>query len=237
MAPVLNAEELFLKNNLQKSQPGDFIVVSSYKTDTLMHIYAKQENLLTIEEISIPEGIRCKQKISWREWVEQNAPGNKSWVMYEIDLTTAQMLRYYSFTKNGWFEIPDADNFLCKLLNLRLTKISDKARKRIGPVPNSGPDLRSIWQPQMVVDGHIIKNVSFDAWRTKWPKDSSDLTGKNIEIYLPQDHQAYPSYFPYWLQINGVVGKAKVRIIDSGRQLKSPKPPLGMFENPRTSSN
>lgn len=217
---------IMLKDNLQQAQPGDYIVVSSNKTDTLMHIYGKQGQLLTIEEIAVPENARQEQDLSWKEWAAQNAPGNTSWVMYDIDLQSGQMLRYYSFSKQGWFEIPDADNFLSKLLNLRLTKVPPQARKKIGPKPGSGPDMRAIWQPRMFVDGKIIKGVNFDAWQTQWPRDGSELSGKSIEIYLPQDSQRYPAYFPYWLQVTAAVGKAKVRIIDSGSQLKSPKPSL-----------
>lgn len=222
---------LFLKDNLQRAQPGDYIVISSNKTDTLMHIYDKQNQLLTIEEIAVPEEIRQNQGIGWPQWLEQKAPGHTSWVMYEIDLQTGQMLRYYSFSKKGWFDIPDADNFLSKLLNLKLTKMSDHLRKKIGPKPRSGPDLRALWQPRMIVNGQIIKGVNFDAWQTQWPRDGSELSGKTIDLYLPQDSQKYPSYFPYWLQISGAVGKAKVRIIDSGSHLKSPAPPLTSLKN------
>jgi hypothetical protein len=222
---------LFLKDNLQRAQSGDYIVVSSNKTDTLMHIYDKQDQLITIEEIAVPESERKSQSLSWREWIHKNAPSHTSWVMYEIDLQTGQMQRYYSFSKQGWFEIPDADNFLSKLLNLKLNKLPDQARKKVGPRPNSGPDMRVFWQPRMIVDGQVVKGVEFNVWQTQWPRDGSELSGKSIEIYLPQDSQCYPSYFPYWLQVIGAVGKAKVRIIDSGSHLNSPKPPLSALSS------
>jgi hypothetical protein len=226
----VQAEELFLRNNLQRAQPGDYLVISANKTQTLMHIYDKQDQILTIEEIAVPEGKRASN-ISWKEWVRQGAPGNTSWVMFDIDLRTGQMIRYYSFTKRNWFEIPNADNFLSKLLNLKFTKIPDNARKRIGPKIHSGPELRSLWQPRMIVEGKTITGIKFDAWRTKWPRDGSDLSGKTIEVYLP--HDSYPAYFPYWLQINGAIGKAKIRIIDSGSQLQSPRslPSLDLLRN------
>jgi hypothetical protein len=222
IALPLESAELFLRENLQRAQPGDYIVISSSKTQTLMHIYAKQDQILTVEEIAIPENKRLSN-VSWKEWVRQGAPKNTSWVMFDIDLTNGQMIRYYSFTKKNWFNIPDADNFLSKLLNLKFIKIPDSARKRIGSKPLG---LRPFWQPRMVVEGQSIKDVLFDAWRTKWPRDGSDLSDKTIEVYLPRDSQRYPAYFPYWLQINGVIGKAKIRIIDSGSQLQSPKTPL-----------
>lgn len=225
MIPDLQAQELILRNNLQEAVPGDFIVVSANKTQTLMLIRSLQNQTLTIEEIAVPENKRPSQ-LSWKEWVRQNAPGNTSWVMYDVDLRSGKMIRYFSFTKNNWYEIPDADNFLSKLLNLRLSKIPENGRKKVGPKPFSGPDWRPLWQPRMIVDGQPLKDVPFDAWRTKWPQDGSDLSGKTIEVYLPRESQRYPSYFPYWLQINGAIGKAKIRIIDSGAQLQSPKPLL-----------
>lgn len=221
----LQAEELVLRNNLKHAQPGDYLVTSSGKTLTLMHMFEKKNQILTIEEITIPESKRSST-LNWKDWVAKNAPGNTSWVMYDIDLNTGKMIRYYSFSKRNWYEIPDVDNFISKLLNLKMTKIPENARKRIGRKPTSGPEWRPFWQPRMVIEGKPIQGVVFDAWKTSWPRDGSELSNKTIEIYLPNNTQNYPSYFPYWLQINGAVGKAKIRIIDSGSNLKSPKPPL-----------
>lgn len=224
-------DTMFLRDNLLRAEPGDFLVISSNKTNTLMHIYDKNNGILTIEEIAIPENLRKSSKLNWKEWVQQNAPSNTSWVMYDIDSSNGQMTRYYSFSKQNWFEIPEADNFLTKLLNLKFSKISEKTRKRVGPKPISGPEWRPFWQPRMIVNGNTIPDVKFDAWRTKWPKDNSDLSGKTIDVYIPQDTQSFLSYFPYWLQINGTIGKAKIRIVDSGKNLKSPKPSLTTLEN------
>lgn len=225
----LHAEELMLRNNLQRAKPGDYLVISCNKSMTLMHIFEKQNHILTIEEIAVPESKRPSQS-NWKEWVAQNAPGNSSWVMYDIDLRTGQMLRYFSYTKNNWYEIPDADNFLSKLLTLKMTRIPENSRKRVGPKPFSGPDMRPVWQPRMIVDGKPVDGVIFDAWKTDWPRDGSDLSNKTVEVYLPKDNQIYPTYFPYWLQVNGTAGKAKIRIIDSGSHLKSPKPPLSAYD-------
>lgn len=224
----MRAQELILRDNLQRAQPGDYIVVSANKTQTLMHIHSRQNQILTIEEIAVPESKRSSN-LSWKEWVNQGAPNNTSWVMFDIDLRTGQMMRYYSFTKRNWFEIPDTDNFLSKLLNLKFVKIPENARKRIGTKRRSEHELRPLWQPRMVVDGQTINNVMFDAWRTHWPRDGGDLSGKTIEVYLPRDSLRYPAYFPYWLQINGTIGKAKIRIIDSGNNLQSPKPHFSVF--------
>lgn len=221
----LSCAELVLRNNLQRAQPGDYIVISAGKTQTLLLIIGKKDPFLTIEEIAVPESKR-QTDVSWKEWVKQGSPGNTSWVRYDVDLQTGKMVHYYSFTKKNWFEIADADNFLSKLLNLKFTLIPENARKRLGPKPRSGPEMRPVWQPRLIMDGKQVDGVIFDAWRTRWPRDNSDLSEKAIEVYLPRDSQRYPSYFPYWLQINGAIGKAKVRIIDSGNQLQSPQKTL-----------
>jgi len=222
---LLSADSLFLKDNLHRAEPGDYIVITANKTNTLMHIYDRKERFLIVEEIAIPAS-RKPTKMDWHSWIKNNAPGNTSWVMYEIDLNTGKMQRYYSFTKQGWFEISEADNFLSKLLNLRLSLIPDHERKKVGLKVFAESEKARIWQPNLVVEGQIVRGVKFDAWRTRWPKDSSDLSGKIIELYLPHDNQFYPSYFPYWLQINNSIGKSRVRMIDSGTKMWSPKPPV-----------
>lgn len=222
----LSAQQpLFLKENLKRAKPGDFIATAQNKTYSVLHIYDKKDNILTIEEISVPMGKFSLKNFSWKRWVEQNAPKHTSWVMYNIDLNTAQMKEYFSFTKNGWYDMPQRDNFLSTLLNLRLEKIPPQERKKIG-FNLSGNDRKGLWQPRMIVNGKAIEGVSFDAWRTHWPKDGTELSGKLIEVYVPEENEKYPSYFPYWLQISGMIGNAKVRIIDSGTQLVSPAPPL-----------
>lgn len=224
----IQAQRLCLRDNLNRAKPGDYVVVSFDKMLTLMHIYDKKNQILTIEEVSIPQKNQPK---NWRKWIEEGAPGNIRWVLYDVNIQKGTRIRSYSFTKKYWFDVSEMDDLLSKILNLNLQKIPDSERNRIGPKFNSGPDLRSIWNPCMIVDGTRIKGVAFDAWRTRWPRDASQLSGRIIEVYVPQDSQAYPSYFPYWLQINGAMGKAKIRIVDSGSELKSPKPSLEFLLN------
>ncbi len=215
---------LVLRDNLTKAHKDDFIVTAANKNLTLLHIYDLSEGLLTIEEITVAESKKIPQKYSWEEWVAQGAPFHTSWMMMEIDLQTGQILRSYSFTKHCWMRTTDGNNFLSTLLNLRFMKIPEEKRKRIGRGPNR--TSRPLWQPQMVVNGQRINGVEFDAWKTQWPRDGSDLSDKLIEVYLPRESSRYPSYFPYWLEISGFVGHAKIRIIDSGHGMRSPQPKL-----------
>lgn len=222
---TLHADELVLKTNLGLAKPGDFIVASQGSTITLLRIFENADRFVTIEEVTIPSNRVNRCVSNWRNWYESDAPGNTSWVIYQINLNTAEMVRYFSYTKNGWYEIPKVENFLGTLLNLPLYFVPLEQRRKVGPFTSDGfYDKRPFWQPQMIVDGHVIENVQFDAYKTKWPKDGTPLSGKSIEIYLPQANSLYPAYFPYWLQISGIVGKARMRIIDSGANLGTPKP-------------
>lgn len=206
-----------LLSNLQRAQKGDYIVTAQGKNITLLHIYDVKDNVLTIEEITAPaQRVQCTP---WKQWIRQNAPYNTSWVMYAVDLKTGKMLQYYSLTKNAWYDMQQADSFLTTLLNLDLQPIPDKYRKKMG-------NSRKFWQPRMIVEGQEIPGVEFAALRTTWPKDRTDLAGKTVDVYLPQQSEKYPAYFPYWLEISGFVGNAKIRIIDSGKGMTSPAPPL-----------
>lgn len=214
--------ELLLKDNLSRAQPGDFLVTTQNKNYTLLLIRNKDAELLSIEEITVPLSRVPKDSFSWKNWVQKGAPGHTCWVMYTIDLPSGTMQQIFSFTKNEWVSIPQAQNFMTTLLNLRLKHVPNSERKKIGPPPASDSfDRRPFWQPRLVVDGKEIKGVSFEAWRTRWPKDGTDLSGKIIDVYVPQENDKYPSYFPYWLQVSGVIGNAKVRIVDSGTGLFS----------------
>jgi hypothetical protein len=225
MLQSVAAEEIFLRDNLMRATPGDYLVTAQGSHYTLLLIRDKASDALTIEEVTIPGERFPKQITSWRQWVETGAPGHTAWVAYTIAPKSGEMRQFFSFTKNGWCDIADADNFLGTLLNLRLLKMDAGSRRRVGPMPRDGfKDQRPFWNPRVVVEGKTIADVPFNAWKTRWPKDESELSGKTIEVYLPKDGDKYPSYFPYWLQIGGIIGKAKVRIIDSGFDLQSPRP-------------
>lgn len=217
-------EKLLLRENLDQAQIGDYLVIAQGKSYTLFHIFDKKPRQLTIEEVTIPSATACQEISSWRNWLAMGAPHNTSWVHYQIDLNSARLENYYSFTKNGWFIVPDADNFLQTLLQLELELIPENSRKKTGRAPRRGkPDSRQPWQPTMVVNGQIIEGVRFNAYQTTWPKDGGLLSGKTLELYLPETNSSYPAYFPYWLQVKGILGPAKVRIVDSGSGLHSPK--------------
>lgn len=217
---------LYLRENLFRANPGDYLVTMQNKNYTVLVIRSKENGELSIEEITIPTCRISGNNMSWRTWVQQGAPGNTSWVMYTVELATGDIVRNYSFTRNQWVTIPQAQNFLSTLLNLQFKAVADRDRKRAGVTPSGDSrDRRSFWQPKLILDGRVIEGVTFDAWKTRWPKDGTDLSGKIIEVYVPNESDKYPSYFPYWLQVSGVVGNAKVRIVDSGTGLSAQQAP------------
>ncbi len=208
-------DTLLLRDNLQNALEGDYIVTYQNRNYTVLLVSDKQKDIITIEEVTVPDRT-CNGYTDWKKWVEDSAPGNTSWVMYTIDIPSGKMLKYYNFYYQAWYDMSEANVFLSKLLNLQLTKVPVNERKTVGVTRSK------LWQPALVVDGKQIPNVPFDAYTTRWPKDGSELSDRIVLIYLPEESAKYPSYFPYWLQVNGTIGKAQVRIVDSGRKLTSP---------------
>ncbi len=205
-----------LKERLKQGAPGDYIVTAIDHTYTVLLIRDKSDERMAFEEITIPSQRIPKPWQGWRNWVENGAPGHTSWVLYPIQLPAGEMGQTYSYSQRAWCQ-SGADNFLSTLLNLNMKRIPKKDRRRVGAGDTGRP-----WVPQVTYEGQVVQDVVFEAWRTYWPKDGGDLSGKALTVYLPKDDKRYPAYFPYWLEIHGMIGKAKIRIIDSGRNLTSP---------------
>lgn len=214
-----------LCNNLAKTDQGDFVVTTQNKNYSLLHVHDKDDSTVTIEEITVPVGRMTQYRIDWREWVAQGAPNHTSWVLYKIKLATGEISNCFSVGQRKWIQIPKQEQFLPTLLNLSLREVPNEERRRMGR------GSASYWNPPMVVNGQTVTGVAFTAWRADWPQDGTPLAGKAIDIYLPEESDKYPAYFPYWLQMKGGVGSHTVRIVDSGTDLKSPIPsipPLGV---------
>lgn len=219
-------ENLSFIEKLSRAEPGDYLVTYCQKTYTVLCVKERRGHSLLLEEVILPEGKKSRH-ISWKQWIHQQAPGNTSWAIYDLNLTTGQMDRSYSFTKNRWFSLSQADNFLGTLMTLSFQKVPDHERKKTGIAHTAEVrNGRRLWQPKMLVEGSEVRGVTFDAWTTRWPKDGSQLSGKKIEVYLPREESQAPTYFPYWLQVSGVTGPSVVRVVDSGKNLASSKPSL-----------
>lgn len=229
--PIYGQEEMVLKNRFHEARPGNFIVLEQNKIYTFLNIYEKTDTSLILEEVAVPASRIPKKNFSWKNWFESGGPGNTSWTMSEIDLQKGEIEGIYSFTRQSWLDPAYANTFLSTLLNLKFTAIPVNERKRIGPQPSYGKvDQRPLWNPRLILGGQIYSNVSFSAWKARWPNDRTELARKKIEIYLPEKSAdseiSFPTYFPYWIDIEGKLGSAQVKVADSGIDAISPQPPI-----------
>ncbi len=190
-----------LKEKLLQTEAGDFVVTEQIQSYSVLIIRQKSENRLVLEEISTP-----KLQSSWKKWVQEEAPGATSWLVYEIDLKANKLIESYSFTQGGWLFVEEGDHFLTQLLALPLQKIPTAKRKRIGPAPKGGDeDRRSVWMPQA------------EAFETKWPEDNSRIASSCIHLYFTT------SPFPTWIELQEGHYDFKIRALETGKGLYSPK--------------
>ncbi len=190
-----------LKDKIVAAEAGDYVVTEQAKNYSVLIIRQKSAERLVLEEISTP-----KLQKSWKRWVEERAPGATSWVMYEIDLKTDKLLDSYSFTQGGWLYMEEGSHFLTKLLTLPLEKLKPGQRKRIGPAPLTGEDdRRSLWMPQA------------DVYETCWPEDRSRIASSKIHVYFTT------SPFPSWIEVHEGHYDFKIRALESGKGLESPR--------------
>ncbi|MBJ7449846.1 MAG: hypothetical protein JHC93_05760 [Parachlamydiales bacterium] len=218
------ADALSLLNNLKEADIGDYVVIAENRQYTLLLVQSKKNSLLYLDEISVPESQFKDLNISFKQWMNQNAPKNTSWVTYALNLNNGVIVKVFSWTKQGFFQ-PQQEIFTT-LLNLHYQEIPNKERRRIGNPTPGGVDRRKIWQPPLYRDGKRIFDAKFIAYKAVWPSDGSELSNKSIEIYLPDNIAGVPNYFPFWLNVKGTASMAKLRLIDSGTKMTPQK--LGM---------
>jgi hypothetical protein len=214
---------LTFKDKLLNGAIGDYIITEQNKFCSLIRIHSTSTEKLVIEEISFPESALPKDV---NQWLASGAKGNTSWSFIEINPKTSTLTSLFSLTKNAWL-VPNADDsFFFKILDIPLSQISESDRRRIGPSPKEGPDTRKIWNPTLIFEGKKIDSPQFAAYRIEMPKDGSILSGKRIELFFNKKDETFP--FPLWGQITDDSNAAlKFRVIDSGKNLPSPKkPPL-----------
>lgn len=214
---VFCAGKNILLERITHAHSGDFIVTEQGKSIAIIRVHSLMEDILTLEEISVPSHLAKDINLKWQNWIDARAPGHTSWVMYEIDVKNKLLRECYSFTRSSFIQIQD--HFITSLFQQNFYKETSDMRKKIGPPPMDGElDLRPLWNPPLMVDGKQIPKASFDAYQTTWPKDTSELSQKIIELYFPVKEE-YP--FPFWIQIHGDHGSVFARVIDSGKNLHS----------------
>lgn len=83
--------------------------------------------------------------------------------------------------------------FLPKLFSLPLEDVLLAERKKIGPKPEDAvEDRRKLWNPQKFFDGVKDSSAQFSVKRAIWPKDSSLLSLRSIEMYFDAKNPFFP---------------------------------------------
>lgn len=218
-----------LKDKFAHAEPGGYIVLEQNKNATLLHLCAVEDRTLFLEEVSIPLTRYARYNLPWKEWFALGAPGHTSWTRFTIHLDTKEVKEYGSLTDPS--EKPTASHtFLATLLHLKFRLLPEEKRRHIGrPSGQEEAETRPLWHPPLLVEGQRIAAFPFLAWRALWPADGSELASHWIEVYFPSETEKakappFPTYFPYWIEIDTQRIHAKIRALDSGTHLASPHP-------------
>ncbi len=218
-----SSDQVFLKDSLKEAEAGNYVVILQNKNFSLLHIFQTQKDSLIIEEISAPIKLKSKLGGDWQKWLNENAPGHISWIMYELDLKNRQIEDIYSCTQKSWKKVFPQEQIFPTLVDLKFATIPENKRKRVGPpLPSEMIEDRPLWQPPVFFEGKKVKGVLCEAYSARWPNDGTDLSGKKIDIFLAKGRQNLPHFFPIWMQVSDKVGHIKLRVIDSGTGLTSP---------------
>ena len=215
---VLSLASFKMADRLSDAEQGEYIVTLQDKNYSLLLIRDIQKTSVLLEEISIPSTDIDISTINWRNWMKLGAPGHSSWIQYEIDLTTLNLIESYSFSKKGWLYLEESEHFLSRLLSLELSKIPSDERRKIGPSPKQEEvDQRPLWNPPFFSKGEKNK-ISCEAWKSYWPKDDTLLSSCQITMYFPSKET---SSFPLWIEASNGHFSYAIRVIDSGKQMTS----------------
>lgn len=203
------------KDIFAEASPGDFSVYQNGSSATILSVHSKDLPFITFEEITLPR--RVYENVKGRDlntWIKKGCPGNTSWTVMEINIETGDISSAFCFLKNTHLDIQKEDALISSLLNLSLTIVPEENRARIGPRGNNKKDSRPFWTPSMCVNAKPRTPKKMDVYRSRWEKDLSVLSGRDIDLYILDE---FP--FPFWIQIHGDVGSKKMISLDSGRNL------------------
>ena len=222
LAP-LSALSLTLGEKLLDATSGDYIVISQQKHSTLFHILSKEKERLYIEEITIADSLLSQDHSQdfWQTWIDKKAPGNSSWILSLFSLPSYAHEWSYSYTTAQYLQLDERFHLLSSLFRLPMERVDFAQRKRVGLLPREGEvDKRAIWQPPIIVNNRLCK-IPSALFSIEVPKGHGELSSKMVDLYFPLEPPAL-TYFPYWIEVRGTIGKVHSKVIDSGRGLNSP---------------
>lgn len=221
LIPLFCFGDQTVKDRLLKSQPGDFVVTEQGPHYSLLLVRTVDPQKAILEEVTVEKGKIDLKKISWKNWIENKAPGAESWTGFYLNLSKNTLERSFSYLDNQWLYIEKSDYLVKNLLTIPFRPTRDTERKKIGPSPMPGEiDRRKFWKPQLMREGKQKKQCEYQVCRSKWPADKTPIAGCIIEMYLDAHEPAFP--FPYWMEVQHPHFTFKVRTIDSGCGIQSP---------------
>ncbi|OGN62005.1 MAG: hypothetical protein A3F40_00300 [Chlamydiae bacterium RIFCSPHIGHO2_12_FULL_27_8] len=204
------------KDFIINTKKDDFIVYEFNKIYFLVKIFDIDDENVILEEVSIPK-TDFNKNISFKNWFLEGAIGATSHLLFDINLKNSTIDETYSVTKNGWIEVFKESSIFVNLLDIKLDRIKDYERKKIGPESNE-KDRRAVWNPFMFIESKKIPNPRFEVFKGKWPNDNSEFSLKNFEIYF--DEKRFIS-LPYFIEINNGHAFINIKSVESGKNLKS----------------
>lgn len=210
---TLFAEPIKLLDLLKTAEKGDYFIMQTGKSATLLHLKNLNEDVIVLEEISFPMK-KCPKDA--QTYLQKKAPFHSSWTETNFDLKSLKVTTSFSFVQKSFIDTTNFQDFFSILVKLPFEFVEDKDRKKIGLDFEQGIDTRKNWEPPL--PKHVERNLSkWEVYRSRWPKDGSDLSDKVIEVYL---YQGIP--FPIWIEVKAAAYKGKLRMVDLGKHLSSP---------------
>lgn len=230
----LQSPPFSLHQKFLNGKAGDYIVTAQLGHYTLLFIQSLTSDTLVLEEITIPEKLINLKEIDWQLWLDQQAVGHTSWMLYTFDRQKGSLIACFSYSNKGWIYLTQEEQFLSQLLHLPLHLVSKEERKKIGPAPERDElDRRPVWVPPVIINGKKISKPSIEVFSTKWPDDRSPLSSCTIELYFNKDDPSFA--FPYWIEVKTPHYAFKMRGIDSGKALRSAVPEAVLSYNKKKS--
>jgi len=217
LLPVLGFS-FTLKNIICSADKGDYVAVEQDKNYTLLLVKENTDAYLVLEEMSIPTK-QMKEK-SFKKWLHKKAPGSTSWTCFLLDKEKNELVAGFSYLRNERISLAGEMSIFSKLLDLDLTALPDRHRKKIGAPPIGEHDHRSLWKPDSKINGSKSSRTKYQVYRTKWADDKSELSNKTIDLYFTKKPTIA---LPLCALVHGDHLRVMLRAVDAGKGLNSPQ--------------
>jgi hypothetical protein len=189
---------------LHALKKGDELVYDFQQSITLVRVLDASKTTIKLQVATATKDVAEREGFSsWLAWADGGCPGATTEETFDLHIDGKPVVD----TKHA--------KWLITLLGLTPTPVAEKSRRKAGPAPMPEEiDLRSPWQPRVIVDGKNVGGLS-DAYSFHWPTDESPLSDRTIIAYYPRSSRAVPA-LPYWIESPS--SSAHVSVLDSHRE-------------------